>query len=181
MKHASGDNCCHFCTLTQMSWVPVPCWVRPGCLRLTRAWTEVRTLMALSSVRKTKPRWPEALAVTGEVLCTLGGVVILLVVTDNCLTPLPTCLHFYLKKQEWGNQKVHLLNPVCFWWWCKTTEWSRTVSCSEKRCCMPVPINVNPHSMGPVGGDMCRRLCELSHRSAEEDWKGRSGLGNQTS
>lgn len=32
--------------------------------------------------------------------CVLGVVVIPSVITVNCLTPLPTHLHFYLKKQK---------------------------------------------------------------------------------
>lgn len=54
----------------------------------------------------------------------LGVVVIFSVITVNCLTPLPTSLHLSLKKQTWGNWKGHLLNPVCFGWWYKTTEWT---------------------------------------------------------
>lgn len=33
-------------------------------------------------------------------VCVLGVAVIPSVITVNCLTPLPTCLHFYLKKQK---------------------------------------------------------------------------------
>lgn len=42
---------------------------------------------------------------TGKGLCTLGGGVIISVITVNCLTALPTCLHVHLGKQE-GSQKA---------------------------------------------------------------------------
>ena len=53
------NKLCHF--FTQLPWEPVHCWGRPG------AWREVQILMALSSARKTRPRWPKVLSITGSV------------------------------------------------------------------------------------------------------------------
>ena len=54
-------------------------------------------------------------------VCVLGVAVIPSVIAVSCLTPLPSCLRFYLKKQKWETWKGRLLNPVCFGSW---HEWT---------------------------------------------------------